>query len=372
MKYYIIAGEASGDLHASNLILALKKKDANAKFRAWGGDLMAKQGAKIVKHYRDLAFMGLVDVLLNILTVLKNISFCKNDIAFWEPDVLILVDYPGFNLRMAEFAHKKGIKVVYYISPKVWAWKKSRVHSIKKYVDKMLTILPFETEFYNQYNYVVEYVGHPLLDALPKGVFDKQRFKNENGFNEKPVIALLPGSRKQEISKMLSVMLETVDNFPDYQFVIAGATALDDIHYKKIINNKNVLLIKDKTYQILQVAEAALVTSGTATLEAALFNVPEVVCYKGDALTYQIAKRLVDVPYISLVNLIMNKEVVTELVQYELTSENLKHELNAILFNSVKRETILKDYRNMRSILGEGGASAKAADEILRLLKPTE
>ncbi|MCD6090276.1 MAG: lipid-A-disaccharide synthase [Bacteroidales bacterium] len=369
MKYYIIAGEASGDLHASNLIRALKKQDDKAEFRAWGGDLMEEQGAHLVKHYRDLAFMGVIEVLVNIRAIYKNIRYCKDDILSWQPDVLILVDYPGFNLRMAKFAHKQGIKVLYYISPKVWAWKKSRVYAIKKNVDKMLIILPFEEEFYAKYNYPVDYVGHPLLDAIPAEFDHNESFRKINNLNKKPIIAILPGSRKQEIAKMLEVMVELVDDFPDYQFAIAAAPAIDNSFYHKILNGKKVALIKDKTYQLLNSSTAALVTSGTATLETALIGVPQVVCYKVNSITYHIGKLFVDVPFISLVNLIMNKEVVKELLQYDFTSTILKAELNTILFDVDKREAIISDYKEMKSILGKGGASEKAADEIIRFLK---
>jgi len=370
MKYYIIAGEASGDLHASNLIRALKKQDADADIRAWGGDLMEEQGAKLVKHYRDLAFMGFVEVLFNLLTILKNIRFCKRDIISWQPDVLILVDYPGFNLRIAEFAHKKGLKVIYYISPQIWAWKKSRVHAIKKHVDKMLVILPFEKDFYAEYNYSVEFVGHPLLDALPTDLSDEELFRKENNLGNKPIIALLPGSRKQEIEKMLKIMLNVVDSFLDYQFVIAGAPSVDDRFYQAIIKDKEVAFVKNRTQELLLASTAALVTSGTATLETALLNIPEVVCYKGSTLSYQIAKRIVDIPFISLVNLIMEKEVVKELIQGELTQGNLEVELNKILPDGEKRVEILDNYQKLKTRLGKGGASAKAADSIIRFLNP--
>ena len=372
MKYYIIAGEASGDLHASNLIKELKKKDINAEFRAWGGDLMQEQGAEIVKHYRDLAFMGFSEVVSNLFTILKNIRLCERDIDNWQPDVLILVDYPGFNLRIAEYAHQKGLKVVYYISPQIWAWKKSRVYAIKKHVDKMLVILPFEKDFYAKYNFQVEFVGHPLLDALPNEINNEKAFREENGLNEKPIVALLPGSRKQEIEKMLSIMLEIVDYYPEYQFVIAGAPSIDESFYLKIICKKDIVLVKNKTQKLLLASTAALVTSGTATLETALLGVPEVVCYKGSQISYQIAKRIVDIPFISLVNLIMNKEVVKELIQNDFNSTNLKIELDKILMNENNRAQILNDYKGLKAKLGKGGASEKAADEIIRFLNPVK
>lgn len=368
MKYYIIAGEASGDLHASNLISALKKQDTKADIRAWGGDLMENQGAKLIKHYRDLAFMGFVEVLFNLRTILKNLRFCKSDILSWKPDVLVLIDYPGFNLRIAEFAHKNGIKVIYYISPQVWAWKKSRVHTIKKYVDKMLVILPFEKDFYANYNFPVEFVGHPLLDALPKELSNENLFRKENNLNSKPIIALLPGSRKQEIAKMLKIMLSIVDRFSEYQFVIAGAPSIDDAFYQAIIGNKNVAFVKNQTQELLLVSTAALVTSGTATLETALLNIPEVVCYKGSNISYQIAKRIVDIPFISLVNLIMEKEVVKELIQGELTNKNLEKELNKILPAGEKREDMLDNFQKLKKRLGKERASEKAADSIIQFL----
>lgn len=363
MKYYIIAGEASGDLHASNLIKELRKKDEYADIRAWGGDLMQAQGAKIVKHYRELAFMGFAEVIMNLRTILSNMSFCKKDISNFQPDVLVLVDYPGFNLRIAEWAHEQGIKVAYYISPQVWAWKKNRVFKIKKYVDKMMVILPFEEEFYAKYDYPVSYVGHPLLDALPQATENHQQFLKQNHLEEKPIIALLPGSRQQEITKMLSIMMTQISLFPDYQFVIAGAPSIEDAFYQNIIGNKPVQFIKGKTHQLLQHAHAALVTSGTATLETALMQVPEVVCYKGNRISYEIAKRIIDIKYISLVNLIMDREVVKELIQNELNAKNLQVELQKILTGS-NREKMLKSYLELKEKLGSGGASERAASII--------
>ncbi|MBN2237859.1 MAG: lipid-A-disaccharide synthase [Bacteroidales bacterium] len=368
MKYYIITGEASGDLHAANLMKAIKLQDAHAEFRVWGGDLMEKQGAEIVRHYRDLAFMGFVEVLFNLRTILSNITFCKQDLLTWEPDVLILVDYPGFNLRIAKFAHQHKFKVVYYISPQVWAWKKSRVHEIKKHVGKMLVILPFEKDFYSKYKVDVEFVGHPLLDALPVKSNDLE-FKKQNGLSEKPIVALLPGSRKQEINKMLSIMLTIVPDFPDYQFVIAGAPSIDNEYYQPFVQKQNVNLVANKTHQLLMHSEAALVTSGTATLETALLEIPEVVCYKGSAISYQIAKRIVDIPFISLVNLIMDKEVVKELIQNDLNYMNLKRELKKILADSPKRSQMLHEFAELKNKLGTGGASTKAAQEIANYLK---
>ena len=363
MKYYIIAGEASGDLHGANLIASLKKKDSRAKIRAWGGNLMKKQGATLVKHYRDLAFMGFVEVLLHLRTILRNLRFCKRDIMRFKPDAIILIDYPGFNMKIAKFAHKHGIKVYYYISPQVWAWKKRRVHTIKEVVDKMLVILPFEKDFYDEYRVDAHFVGHPLLDELSKVRYiNKNNFVRQNKLNsKKEIIALLPGSRKQEVGRMLDVMLKVVDKFPEYQFVIGCAPSLPEEYYKSLIGNENVQLVFNKTYQLLQVASAALVTSGTATLETALLYVPEVVCYKGNKISYLIAKNLIKVKYISLVNLIMDKPVVKELIQNDLTPENVEAELKQLLTNHKVQRQLLDDYEDLRYKLGNAGASNNAA-----------
>ena len=363
MKYYIIAGEASGDLHGANLIASLKKKDPRVKIRAWGGNLMKKQGATLVKHYRDLAFMGFVEVLLHLRTILRNLRFCKRDIMRFKPDAIILIDYPGFNMKIAKFAHKHGIKVYYYISPQVWAWKKRRVHTIKEVVDKMLVILPFEKDFYDEYRVDAHFVGHPLLDELSKVRYiNKNNFVRQNKLNsKKEIIALLPGSRKQEVGRMLEVMLKVVDKFPEYQFVIGCAPSLPEEYYKSLIGNENVQLVFNKTYQLLQVASAALVTSGTATLETALLYVPEVVCYKGNKISYLIAKNLIKVKYISLVNLIMDKPVVKELIQNDLTPENVEAELKQLLTNHKVQRQLLDDYEDLRYKLGNAGASNNAA-----------
>lgn len=365
MKYYIIAGEASGDLHASNLIREIKKLDPKALFRAWGGDLMANQGAEIVKHYRDLAFMGFVEVLFNIRTILRNISLCKADILDFKPDVLILVDYPGFNLPIAKFAHRNNIKVHYYISPQVWAWKKGRVHTIRKVVDKMMVILPFEKAFYAEYGIEVEFVGHPLLDAIDQAHHVSDEFRQRHKISDKPIIALLPGSRKQEIKRMLKIMLKMVDEFPDYQFVIAAAPSIETSFYHKFDTPGRVSIVQNETYNLLQHASAALVTSGTATLETALFGVPEVVCYRGNRLSFEIARRIVDVKYISLVNLIMDRVVVTELIQYDLNAKRLKKEMTRLLFDEKYLKQLYSDYDDLRQKLGGSGASAKAAQLIL-------
>lgn len=370
MRYYIIAGEASGDLHASNLIAAIRKQDANAEIRAWGGDLMQQQGAEIVKHYRDLAFMGFAEVILNLKTILHNLSFCQQDLKQFNPDVLILIDYPGFNLRIARFAHKLGLKVVYYISPQIWAWKKNRVHTIKKVVDKMLVILPFEKAFYQQYQVDVEFVGHPLLDALQNYQWqDEDDFRARNSLGNKPLIALLPGSRKQEVSRMLSVMLQMIPLFPDYTFAIAKAPSLDQDFYGKFTQNQEINLIENQTYDLIKHASAALVTSGTATLETALIGTPEVVCYTGNALSYQIARRIIHVKYISLVNLIMDREVVKELIQHEFNVNSLKDSLEELLGKSPERQQMLAEFKLLRDKLGGTGASTNAANTIRNLIE---
>ncbi len=380
LKCYIIAGEASGDLHASNLMYALRKQHAEIEFRVWGGDLMQAAGGELVKHYRDLAFMGFLEVAKNIRTILNNLKFCKEDITEYQPDVLILVDYPGFNLRIAEWAKQQGIRVFYYISPQIWAWKEGRVEKIRWDVERMFVILPFEKDFYKKHHVEVDFVGHPLLDVvsgtsssdISKMSDDSTKFLPKSSdtlevSDDMPVIALLPGSRQQEIKRMLSVMLEVVPEFEGYRFVIAGAPGVVREVYEPFLN-KQVELLENQTYHLLEKAAAALVTSGTATLETALFGVPQVVCYRGNALSYQIAKRLVKVDYISLVNLICEKEVVKELIQHELTAENLVRELSAILTEK-KQYEIQVDYDILREKLGGKGASERAARLMLKYLK---
>lgn len=371
MKYYVIAGEASGDLHGSNLIASIKKRDPRAKIRAWGGDLMKAQGATLVKHYRDLAFMGFVEVLMHLRIILNNLKFCKKDILNFAPDAIILIDYPGFNIKVAKFAHKHNIKVYYYISPQVWAWKKRRVYTLKKVVDKMLVILPFEKPFYEEYDMDVHFVGHPLLDEMSKlkNVNRKVFLKQNNLDPKKEVIALLPGSRTQEVSRMLEIMLKVIELYPEYQFAIAAAPSLTEEFYKSLIGKENVTLLFNKTYQLLQVASAAIVTSGTATLETALLYVPEVICYKGNPISYRIAKNLIKIKYICLVNLIMDKPVVKELIQNDLTPENIKSELDQLLTNPKRQRAILEDYDELRHVLGNAGASDNAASIIVSDLK---
>ena len=367
MRYYIIAGEASGDLHGSNLMKALYQEDPKADIRFWGGDLMQSVGGTLVKHYKELAFMGFIEVVFNLKTILNNITLAKKDILEFQPDVLVFIDYPGFNLRIAKWAKTLNIKTHYYISPQIWAWKENRIKDIKRDVDQMYVILPFEKEFYeNKHNYPVHFVGHPLIDAIhnqPK--VDDAVFRIENQLNDQPIIAILPGSRQQEITKMLSVMLSVVNDFPDYQFVIAGAPSQDFSFYEKFITNDNIKFISNKTYSLLGIATAALVTSGTATLETALFKVPEVVCYKGSWASYQIAKRIITLKYISLVNLIMDKEVVTELIQDDCTTQRIKEELTKILEGEC-RAKLLAQYDQLEQKLGGIGASQKTAQLIVK------
>lgn len=367
MKYYIIAGEASGDLHGSNLMKAIHMEDNQANIRFWGGDLMKVAGGTLVKHYKELAFMGFAEVLFNLKTILNNIAFCKKDILDFKPDVLIFIDYPGFNMRIAKWAKKQNIPTHYYISPQIWAWKENRIKDIKRDFDKLYVILPFEKDFYEKkHHFTVEFVGHPLIDAIHnRKKVDELIFRKEHQLDERPIIALLPGSRKQEISKMLHEMLAIVDDFPDYQFVIAGAPGQDFEFYKQFLHNNSVHFISNKTYDLLSVAHAALVTSGTATLETALFKVPEVVCYKGNWISYQIAKRIITLKYISLVNLIMDKEVVTELIQGDCNAKRIKSELLKILELDYRKKLIEK-YNLLEEKLGGEGASSKVAKLIVQ------
>ena len=366
MKYYLIAGEASGDIHGSNLMKEIAKNDSNAEFRFWGGEKMASVGGTQVEHYKNTAFMGFWEVIKNLKTILSFIKICKNDILKWKPDVVILIDYPGFNMRIAKFVKEHNFKVVYYISPQVWAWKENRVKKIKLYVDKMLVILPFEKPFYEEkWNYKVDFVGHPLLDEIALSTDYNINLNN----NEKPIIAILPGSREQEINKILPEFIKMVKFYPDYHFVIAGINHLGTAFYQKFITeNKNIEIIFGKTYHLLNNSYAALVASGTATLEAALFDTPMIVGYKGSWLSYEIGKRLVkNIKYISLVNLIMNKEVVTELIQENLNETKLKSELDVLLTLS-KQYIIRQDFLNLKIKLGNSGASKRASDIISELL----
>ena len=369
MKYYIIAGEASGDLHGSNLMKALYAQDSTADIRFWGGDLMLQTGGTLVKHYRELAFMGFIEVIFNLKTILRNIDICKADILEFKPDAIIFIDYPGFNMRIAKWAKQFGIPTHYYISPQIWAWKENRIKAIKRDFDHLYVILPFEKDFYEKkHGFPVDFVGHPLIDAIHNRIeTDQETFAQENKLDDKPVIAILPGSRKQEITKMLSVMLSVVKDFPDYQFVIAGAPSQDYSLYEPFLKDQNVKFISNKTYDLLSHSTAALVTSGTATLETALFKVPEVVCYKGSWASYQIAKRIITLKYISLVNLIMDQEVVTELIQEKCNTKNIKLELQKLL-HPEHRKKLLSEYEKLEQKLGGIGASQKTAALIIRSL----
>jgi len=372
MRYFIIAGEQSGDLHGSNLIKELYNADQKAEIVCWGGDLMESAGAKLLVHYRKLAFMGFTAVIKNLGEISKNLNLCKEQIIEYNPDVIIFIDYPGFNLRIAEYAKKKGFKTFYYISPKLWAWNEGRVVKIKKFIDRMFIIFPFEVDFYKKYDITVEYFGNPLIDETEKRISSfpsKDQIRQSLGIEDRKTIALLAGSRRSEIEFVLPQMLKIIKHFPDYQFVLAGVKNIPDESYMKVIGNAPVRLIKEKTYEILYSAEAALVTSGTATLEAALHNTPQVVCYKGDFFSMLIGWMVIKVLYISLVNLVMGYEAVKELVQYDLTEKNLKEELSAILPGGSKREKLLSDYDLLKKKLGSSGASGRIAMEMVRELK---
>nr|WP_299387706.1 lipid-A-disaccharide synthase [Allomuricauda sp.] len=368
MKYYIIAGEASGDLHGSNLIKAIKNTDKEAEIRCWGGDLMQQAGGTLAKHYKEMAFMGFTEVIKNLFAVFRNMAFCKKDIQQFNPNVIIFIDFSGFNLRIAKWAKKAGYRTNYYISPQIWASREWRIKKIKRNIDQMHVILPFEKDFYEKkHGYPVHFVGHPLIDAIESTpIVEEHEFRTKNNLDkEKPIIALLPGSRKQEIQKMLAVMLSVKHEFPEYQFVIGGALSLADEFYIPYLKENKVGFVSNQTYALLKYAHAALVTSGTATLETALFGVPQVVCYKSNWISYQIAKRIIILDYISLVNLIMDKEVVKELIQNELTTANLKKELGKIV-EGPHRETMLENYAALRKKLGGRGASQLAADLIIK------
>ena len=376
MKYYLIVGEASGDLHASNLMKAIKNIDCNAEFRFFGGDLMTAVGGECVKHYRELAYMGFIPVLLHLRTIFSNMSLCKRDIVAWNPDVLILVDYPGFNLSIAEYIHKNTqIPVYYYISPKIWAWKEYRIKNIKRDVDELFSILPFEIDFFEKkHDYRINYIGNPCVDAvdvfLRNAPEERGAFLERNGLADKPIVALLAGSRKQEIKANLPMMLEAVKHYPGYQAVIAGAPGIDKEFYKPYLD-AGARIVFGETYNILNNAHAALVTSGTATLETGIFRVPQVVCYATPmARLYSwLKKRFLKVKFVSLVNLVAGREVVRELVAADMTIENVKSELGKILIDGEERTAMLKEYGRMLEILGEAGASERAAGKIVSLLK---
>lgn len=370
MKYYIIAGEASGDMHAANLMKEIKQNDNDASFRCHGGDMMMRAGGYIVKHYKETAVMGFKEVLMNLGKIKNNLDLFKNDIKEWQPDVVILVDYPGFNLKIAKFAKKLGLKVFYYISPKIWAWKKWRIKSIKKYVDKMYTIFPFETDFYKQFDYPVFYGGNPLVDAIENTIDRKQEYETfikKNKLEDKPIVALLSGSRKQELKYILPEMLNIMHSFPDYQFVIAGAPSMSTEDYKEYTNGYNVKIVFNQTYQLVHHAKAALVTSGTATLETAIINTPEVVCYRtgGGKIGFKLFWPILNIKFISLVNIIMDREVVKELIQHMLNKNTIESELDKILNNRSYRSKMLEDFDDLRLRLGNPGASKRFAERMV-------
>lgn len=377
MRYFLVAGEASGDLHGSNLMAALKKQDTNAEFCFFGGDLMHAQGGRLVKHYREMAFMGFIPVLLNLRTILRNMKMCQEEIIKFQPDVLILIDYPGFNLKVAKYIKTQtSIPVYYYISPKVWAWKEYRVKSFKKYVDEMLSILPFEVDFYKKHNYHIDYVGNPVVDAVAnfrqEHKDDSQdKFIEENKLDDKPIIALLAGSRQQEIKDNLPAMLEAIEDFSDYQAVIAGAPGIDPDYYIKYIGTKSCKIVFGQTYRLLEYSKVALVTSGTATLETGLFRVPQVVCYKTPIphIVHWVFKNLLHTKYISLVNLIADRVVVQELFAKFFSVKAIKAEVDKLLNNTMYRNKMLSDYDEIIEILGQPGASGRAANIIIEKLK---
>jgi lipid-A-disaccharide synthase len=371
MRYFLIAGEASGDLHGSDLVKQLKLTDKDAVISCWGGDLMEQEGATLLKHYRELAVMGFTEVLFKLRTILGFMKQVKREIIEFKPDVVIMIDYPGFNLRIASFLKEKGFKVYYYISPKVWAWKESRVKKIKKVVERMYVIFPFETEFYRNHNYKVLYFGNPLVDSVSKGIADAvtpEEFRTNNGFDSRPIIALLPGSRVQEIKKMLPLMMMVRDTYRDYQFVVSGVKSVPSDLYSSLIADYDIKVVYNQPYAVLKVAEVALVTSGTATLETALAGVPQVVCYKTSWLTYHLAKVVLKIRFISLVNLIMDKEIVRELVQNDLNERNLSGEIDILLPGGWKREVMQSGYRDLSAMLDGKGSGEKVAKDIFSSL----
>lgn len=370
MKYYVIAGEVSGDKHTALVIRNIKKQDTEAEFRGFGGDDMQAEGTTLVRHIKDLAYMGFVEVAMHLKTILGNLSFCKQDILSYKPDAIILTDYPGFNLRIAKFAHKHGIKVFYYVSPQVWAWKKNRVKTIGKVIDKLFVILPFEKDFYKQHNIEVEYYGNPLLDEITEF---KQKQENKNLFiekyslNNKPVVAILPGSRVQEIKKMLPEQIKVFDKYKDkFNFVIAGVNTFKESFYRDILQGRDIKIVFNETYNLLNVSSFAIVCSGTATLETALFNVPQMVCYKANLLSYLIATYIVKIKHISLVNIIMKKEVIKELLQKNCSEEYLLQEFEKLLYDSSYTDKIKQDYQTLHDLLGSAGTSEKIATYIVK------
>ncbi len=363
MKYYLIAGERSGDLHGSRLIRELKRGDDQAVIRCWGGDLMQEAGGELVTHYRDLSFMGIWEVLKNLLTIRQYLEFCKQDLAKYQPDVVILIDYPGFNLRIAEFASKQGIKVCYFISPKLWAWNRKRASKVKKHVDHMYCILPFERQFYQQYDYQVNYVGNPLVHTIDEFLSSGKSIEDLE--EERPIIAVLPGSRRQEIEQMLAAMLEIIPEYPQYKFVVAAVDNVPQEYYQVARQYPDVQVVTNQAYELLSVARVALVTSGTASLETGLFNVPQIVCYRTSWLTYWTGRMLIKVPFLSLVNLIAERQVVPELIQGEYTKKNLSKHLSTLLDDGPARQEQLAGYRKVRVLLGNKDAAKETARHIL-------
>jgi lipid-A-disaccharide synthase len=369
MRYYIIAGEASGDLHGGHLIHGLRQADPHAEVRAWGGDRMVAQGAVLVQHYKDTAVMGFVEVLLKLPKLLRNIRLCQRDMLAFRPDVVILIDYPGFNFRMAKFAKRHRLKVFYYIAPKVWAWKERRVKHLQRNVDRLFVIFPFEQAYFKKWNIEAFYAGNPLVDSIAEQLkipATATVFRQRNQLPDKPIIAVLPGSRRMEINYILPRLAPLTARFPDYRFVIAGAPSIDQAVYEKYLRQGNMQLVQNQTCELLAQAAAAVVASGTATLEAALIGTPQVVCYGGNELSFQLAKRFVKIPYVSLVNIIMHREVVRELLQHDLTAHNITAELQALLPNGSKRTAQLNEYARLRLLLGSTGAAGRIAQEMVR------
>ena len=369
MKIYIIAGEASGDLHGSNLVKELLRINTSLQLRGWGGDLMTKAGVHVVKHYRDLAFMGFIEVVKNLPTIMRNFRFCKKDILAYRPDALILIDYPGFNLRMAKWAHEQGIPVLYYIAPQAWAWKENRVHAMRKHIDQLYVVLPFEESFFQKHGIAVFYSGHPLLDTEETNVQSRDAFFKQHALSDQPLIALLPGSRKQEIRAMLPVMARMKAHYPEYTFVIAGAPGQMPSFYREVLADYSIPVLFGATSELLRHAKAGLITSGTATLEAGISGLPQVVCYKGSAISYAIAKRLVKVKYISLVNLILDKPAVKELIQHDFNEDSLKTALDRLLNDQAVGTELASDYAHLRACLGGPGASRRTATHMLTILQ---
>jgi lipid-A-disaccharide synthase len=374
MKYYLIAGEASGDLHGSNLMRELKLADPEAEFRYFGGDLMQNESGTLVKHYREMAFMGIVNVVLNLKTIGRNLKFCQKDLLEFQPDVVILIDYPGFNLRFAGFAKRHGFRVFYYISPKVWAWKEYRIKRIKAFVDELFTILPFETDYFKKHDIKVNYVGNPLMDsvaAFRKNALSKEEFTDQNNLDDRPIVALLSGSRKQEIKNTLPIMRKAAACYPEFQFVVAGVSTVEKKTYEKILGGFPIPVVYNQTYDLLNNAHSALVASGTATLETALFGVPQTVLYRvegGRVVQFIMKNFFLKVKWASLPNLILNKEALKEFIQVDLTFKNVRDELHRLLYEQDYRDKITADYNRLMEILGEPGTSKRAAKKMVETL----